>query len=253
MAIGVYPSQYLANLVLSQIDHYVKEVMRVQHYFRYMDDMIFVVPDKTVAHAVLAELSAKLEAMKLNIKNNARIAPLWYGIDFIGYKFYPEHTALRKRMKVKMQRNVRKLVKRNADDVEFKLKMASHFGWCMHGDCRHLLQTVLKDKIVLFEKNMEFKRLSEIREAENWFGLPKDKRVSIKSLFDVDIVFFEHLITTIKGETKVVCKFAYPDNAEDYHYFITRSDVMRDRLERDKDVMPFIAKIRQIGNYTAYE
>lgn len=253
LAIGVFPSQYLANLVLSSIDHYVKEVMRLPYYFRYMDDMVLIVPDKAVANAALAELSKELDKIKLTVKNNARIAPLWYGIDFIGYKFYPEHTELRKSIKVKMQRTVRKLERKGVDDVEFKQKTASHFGWCMHADCRNLLRTTFNERIVLYERNMEFKRLSEIRESENWFGLAKDKRVSIKSLFDVDIVFFEHLITTIKGETKVVCKFAYPDSPEDFHYFITRSDVMRDRLERDKDIMPFIAKIKQIGNYTAYE
>lgn len=100
---------------------------------------------------------------------------------------------------------------------------------------------------------MEFKRLSEIRDAEDWFGLPRDKRVSIESLFNADIIFFEHLITTIKNETKVVVKFAFPDSPEDYRYFITRSDVIRDQLERDKDVMPFIATIKKIKNYTAYE
>lgn len=253
LAIGVYPSQYLANLVLSGIDHHVKEVMRLPYYFRYMDDILLIIPDKTVATAALAELRIELAKIKLDLKNNARIAPISYGIDFVGYKFYPNHTALRKSIKVKMQRTIRKLNRKGADDVVFKQKTASQFGWCMHADCRNLLRVSLKDRIVLYEKNMEFKRLSEIREAENWFGLAKDKRVSIKSLFDVDIVFFEHLITTIKGETKVVCKFAYPDKPEDYHYFITRSDVMRDRLERDKDIMPFIAKIKQVGNYTAYE
>ncbi len=99
----------------------------------------------------------------------------------------------------------------------------------------------------------QFKRLSEIRNAENWFGLSKEKRVSITQLFGVDIVFFEHLITTIKGETKVVVKFAYPDRPDDFYCFITKSEVIQDRLERDKVHMPFIAQIKQIGNYTAYE
>ena len=100
---------------------------------------------------------------------------------------------------------------------------------------------------------MEFKRLKDIRDSENWFGLSREKRVSIQSLYNVDIIFFEHLITTIKNETKAVVKFSYPDKPEDYHYFITRSDVIRDRLERDKDVMPFIATIKQKDKYTAYE
>ena len=35
--------------------------------------------------------------------------------------------------------------------------------------------------------------------------------------------------------------------------FITKSGVMKSRLERDKDVMPFVATIKQIKNYVAYE
>ena len=95
--------------------------------------------------------------------------------------------------------------------------------------------------------------LKDIRDAENWFGLAKEKRVSIESLYNVDVVIFEHLITTIKNETKAVVKFAYADKPEDFRYFITRSDVIRDRLERDKDVMPFVVTIKKIKNYTAYE
>lgn len=100
---------------------------------------------------------------------------------------------------------------------------------------------------------MEFKRLSEKRAAENYFGLPKDKRESIESLYNVDIIVFEFLIDTIKNEEKLVVKFAYPETPENYRYFITRSVVVRDRMERDKDLMPCIITLKKIKNYTAYE
>lgn len=253
LAIGVFPSQYLANLMMAKIDHWAKEVLRAKYYFRYMDDIVILVPDKTTAKEYLERIKIELEQLKLTVKNSWRIAPATYGIDFIGYKFFPTHTQLRKRIKLKMQKRVRQLTKQGVDDATFKRQLASHFGWCKHGDCRHLLRTTLKDKIILFEKNMEYKRLSEIREAENWFGLPKSKRVSIQELFGKDVVFFEYLTATIRGEEKVVVKFGYPENPEDYHMFITRSDVMKARLERDKDVMPFVATIKQVKNYTAYE
>lgn len=253
MAIGVWPSQYLANLMLSGVDHWAKEVVHVKYYYRYMDDIVMLVPDKQTAHRMLALVRDEFDKIKLTIKNNVRIAPVAYGIDFIGYVFYPTHTRLRKRIKERMQRTVRRLVKQEVPDDVFKLKTASHFGWCTHANCRNLLRTTFKDKIYLYEKNMEFKRLKEIRDAENWFGLAKEKRVSIESLYNVDVVIFEHLITTIKNETKAVVKFAFADNPEDYRYFITRSDVIRDRLERDKDVMPFVVTIKKIKNYTAYE
>lgn len=253
LPIGVWPSQYFANLMLTPVDHWAKETEHIPYYFRYMDDIVFLAPDKATAHQWLADISEQIKALKLEIKNNVRIAPVSCGIDFMGYKFYPTHTRLRKRIKQRMQRRVRALTAKGVSDEEFKRKTASYFGWCKHANCINLLRTTFNEKLNLYKNNMEFKRLSQIRDAENWFGLPKDKRVSIESLFNADIIFFEHLITTIKGETKVVVKFAFPDSPEDYRYFITRSDVIRDRLERDKDVMPFIATIKKIKNYTAYE
>lgn len=58
---------------------------------------------------------------------------------------------------------------------------------------------------------------------------------------------------TIRGEDKAVVKFSFLDNPDNFHYFITRSDVMKDRLERDKELMPFVATIKRVKNYTAYE
>ena len=92
---------------------------------------------------------------------------------------------------------------------------------------------------------MEYKRLSELRPTEKWFGLEKTKRVSITSLFDLDIIIFTFIFAMIKGEEKTIVKFAYPENSDEFHYFITRSDVIKDRLERDKELMPFVAEIKQ--------
>ena len=251
--IGSYPSQYIGNLMLSPIDHWAKEVARVKHYFRYMDDILFILPDKASAHKLFSALQVEVDKLKLIIKNNVRIAPVSAGVDVIGYVFYPTHTRLRKRIKQKFQRNVRKLIKNNVSDEYFKRKTASHFGWCMHANCRNLLRTTLNQKLYLYEHKMEIRRLSEIKEANNWFGLSKDKRISIQKLFDTEIVFFESIDITIKGENKIAVKFAYPEKTDDYYYFITRSDVIRDRLENDEEHMPFIATIKRIKNYTAYE
>lgn len=251
--IGAYPSQYIGNMMLSPVDHWVKEVAHIQHYFRYMDDMLFLLPNKESCHQLLCDLNEQITSLNLSIKNNVRIAPISIGIDYVGYKFYPTHTLLRKRIKIKMQRVVRKLRKWNVSDRKFKRRTASHFGWCMHADCRNLLRKTFNEKIYLYEKNMEIKRLSDIKAKQNWFGIDKDKRVSIEKLFGVEIAFFEHLTAVIKGEPKCVIRFAYPDRPDDFHFFITRSDVIMDRLDRDKELMPFLATVRKEKNYTIYE
>lgn len=253
MPIGSYTSQYIGNLMLSGLDHWVKEVARVKHYFRYMDDMVLILPNKEDCHLRLSQLREQIDILKLTIKNNVVIAPVSVGIDFIGYKFYPTHTRLRKRIKVKMQRNARSLMKQNVSDKVFKRKFASHFGWCKHADCRNLIRKTLSDKLYLFEENMKIKRLSEIKRKNNWFELPKEKRVSIESLLNIDIAFLDYLFANIRGEEKAVIKFAYADNIKEEHYFITRSDVVKDRIVKDKELLPFIATIKKVKNYTVYE
>lgn len=253
MPIGSYTSQYIGNLVLSPVDHWAKEEARVKHYYRYMDDIVFLVPDKASVHRLLNELKLVVDSLRLTLKNNIRIAPVTAGIDFIGYRFFPTHTRLRKRIKLRMQRNVRRLIKRNVSDEFFKRKTASHFGWCMHANCRNLLRKTLSTKLHLFEKNMEIKRLSDIRKQNNWFLLSKDQRVSIEALVNVEIVFWEFLEAKIKGESKTVVKFSYPNKTTEFHYFITRSEVIRDRLEKDRELLPFVASVKRVKNWLGYE
>ena len=251
MAIGVYPSQYLANLTLCRFDHWVKEVLHVPRYVRYMDDMLFFVPTKQEAHGLLEAVSARLDGLGLAVKPNARIAPVAVGIDMVGYVFYPTHTRLRRRIKEHMQQSIRRLTRRNVDDATFKRRLASHFGWCLRGDCRHLVRTSMGEKYHIFKDNMEFKRLSELR--PRWFDLPKEARVSIQELYGKDVVLFDYLIDTIKNEEKAVIKFAYPDRPEEMHYTITRSEVVRDRLARDKGLMPFVCQFNTKKKYICYE
>lgn len=102
---------------------------------------------------------------------------------------------------------------------------------------------------------MEYKRLSELRPTKNWFGLPRtpDRLVKLEDLYGVEIVVFDFLKATIRGEEKFVVKFGYMDNPENYKLFITRSGVIMDRLERDKKLMPFAATFKRYKNYIIYE
>ena len=44
--IGNYLSQYFANLYLAYFDHWIKEVLKVKHYYRYADDIVLLSDDK---------------------------------------------------------------------------------------------------------------------------------------------------------------------------------------------------------------
>lgn len=151
LPIGNYLSQYLSNFYLSGIDHYVKEVLRVKHYFRYADDMLFIGPSKEYMKEILTNVTAEIEKLNLTLKGNVRISPVSRGIDFIGYKFYPTHTMLRKSIKNNFKSRVRKLNKAKVPNDYFKQMTASYYGWAVHCDAVNLLNTTLGEKIKLFK------------------------------------------------------------------------------------------------------
>lgn len=252
LAIGVFPSQYLSNLVMNDVDRYAKEIMRIKWYFRYMDDIICFVPTKEDAHKVLDGLTEKIECIGMNVKNNARIAPFRCGIDIIGYKFYPTHTLIRKRTKLNMIRKARKLDEMGVDDEEWKQQMASYYGWIKHSNSRNLWKKLKGNRMI------EFKKLSDMKPKETWFDVPKENRISVVDLEKEgrNIIFIDYMLVTIKNEEKAVVKFIYEDENCDnptYHLFITRSGVIMDRLANDKELMPFSARIIKKKKYLAYE
>ena len=162
MAIGVWPSQYFANFNLCGLDHYVKEVLHVKGYFRYMDDMLFLVKTKEEAQAVYKAVNEYVtNKLKLIIKPNYRIAPIKYGIEFVGYKFYPHYILLRNSIKRRMKKRVRRYY--NAPNKLFQRKAASYLGWGKHGDCMHLLRYVYGNKLSLFKS---FRKLNEVIDEE---------------------------------------------------------------------------------------
>lgn len=95
------------------------------------------------------------------------------------------------------------------------------------------------------------KRLSEIK-AEPYWGLGKDKRVSINDLIDKDIIFYDYK-PLHDDKTKVIVKFSYEETESDFHTFITSSEVIADRLSKDRDKLPFIAAVKRRKKYTYYE
>lgn len=107
--IGNYTSQYFANIYLNELDHYVKEVLRIKYYIRYMDDFIILVNSKEKAkeikRLITDYLTQKLD-LKLNYKS--KYFPNELGVDFCGYRIYETHLLLRKRSKKKISKLVKK-------------------------------------------------------------------------------------------------------------------------------------------------
>jgi hypothetical protein len=142
----------------------------------------------------------------------------------------------------------------------YKQQMGGFLGWCVHANSRNLLRSVIGPRLKYFKK-MEILWLRDVKPQEKYFGLSKDRFVSIESLHQKDVYIVEAKEITVNGVNKLTIRFVFmsditSDTKEEdlyklSHYTITRSKVVMDRMNRDKDRIPFAATF-DIGKYTSY-
>lgn len=149
--IGNYTSQYFANIYLNELDHYVKEVLRVRYYVRYMDDFIFLLKDKEEALKILKCVSKFLqEHLKLSLNSKSSFFKNSKGINFCGYRIFETHILLRKRFKKKTIKNVKLWKKlKNENKLNYKkflLSFNSFKGHASHANSYNYIKR-LEEKV----------------------------------------------------------------------------------------------------------
>ena len=128
LPIGNYISPLFANFLLSPYDHWAKESFRVRGYFRYLDDVVAIDPDKNRLKEFAVETADYMAKHALTIKPNRQIFPIErYGIDFMGYVFRRHDIRLRKRVERKFRRTSIRFL---ADPSEHnRHRLGSYWGW----------------------------------------------------------------------------------------------------------------------------
>lgn len=145
--IGNYLSQFFANFYLSPFDHWMKEERRVRHYARYADDMVVFAKTKGELHELLAAMREKLGEYSLDIKGDYQIFPTDVrGVDFVGYRFYPTHTLMRKSIKKNLAKKVALLNRKGhgISEREYRQAIAPWWGWAKHCDSKNLIKKLSK-------------------------------------------------------------------------------------------------------------
>jgi len=110
LPLGNLTSQLLVNIYMNEFDQYVKHILKVKQYIRYVDDFVIFAPDKKYLGYVLENMKAFLDT-KLCLTmhpDKVFIKTLASGVDFLGWVHFSRHRTLRTATKKKMLRNVSK-------------------------------------------------------------------------------------------------------------------------------------------------
>ena len=238
LSLGLRSSQGLANLFLSMVlDHYLKDEMGVQYYYRYCDDGVILSGDKKTLWKLRDIVRERLAAVGLEIKPNERVSPCSEGIDFLGYVIYSgDHVELRKRIKQNMARKMAKVKSRKRKNV----LVASFYGMAKHADCNNLFNVLT---------GLEMRNFKDLgvsyapADGKKRFPGPS---VSIRELVNLPIVVrdFETGIKTDQGDDRTLVSI---EQDGEQKKFFTSSIEMRNILEQIRELpdgFPFETTIK---------
>jgi hypothetical protein len=142
--IGNLTSQLYANLYLSPVDHFLKEALREPRYLRYVDDLLVLGTNKARLWRVKDEVAAIMAGLGLELHpRKITVAPVADGVDFVGYRVFPDGARIRGANVLRFRR---RLVRLNAalaqgtiDAATYEQQVSGWVGHAVHARSRGLL------------------------------------------------------------------------------------------------------------------
>lgn len=168
--IGNQSSQVYALLYLNELDHYVKEVLRMRYYGRYMDDFYIICESKKALREAWRKVEQFLTPRGLELNQKTQIFPLRNGLDFLGFHTYLTDTGkvirkVRRSSKDRMRRKLRKYAVMYENGAMTRKQIEeSYQSWrshASHGQCRELITKYDAVYASIFERSVKSNHAAE--------------------------------------------------------------------------------------------
>jgi retron-type reverse transcriptase len=139
--IGNYTSQWFGNLYMNELDQLLKQEYKIKYYIRYCDDFILIHEDKRYLRNVAEDIEQYL-ADRLDLRlSKCDLFPVSQGIDFLGYRHFPDYILLRKSTAKRIQKRLKELPTKHAQglitDEQLQSSIASTKGWLKWANCHN--------------------------------------------------------------------------------------------------------------------
>ena len=153
--IGNYTSQYFANIYMNELDHYIKENLRVKYYIRFMDDGILIVENKEKAKQILEKITKfTKEKLDLNLNKKSGYFPVKNGCIFCGYRIYNDYKLIKRANIIRVRKRIkgwnRQWQKGNYDFDKWNQSFNAWRGYSMHADSYRLIEKLRKEMKFLY-------------------------------------------------------------------------------------------------------
>ena len=146
MGLGSQVTQLIQLAVLDDLDHYIKEVLRIKNYVRYMDDFILLHPNMNYLRYCREKIRERIERLGLKLSpKKTQLQPITQPLHFLGFSFRLTETGkiIVKLLPKKVsheRRKLTKLVERAKQGLMTKQEVnACYESWKAHatGKCKN--------------------------------------------------------------------------------------------------------------------
>jgi len=149
LPIGNLTSQFFGNVYLNELDHFIKERLRVRCYLRYMDDIAVFGADRRCLSVVRQRIEHHLESLRLTLhRQRTRVWRSGDGSQFLGLRIFPGHRLIRKATACRYCRHLKGLVRLqrtgHTDLDKLRESLVAWFGHTRHASCYQLNSTLLR-------------------------------------------------------------------------------------------------------------
>lgn len=135
LPIGNLTSQYLANIYMNELDQFVKHILKVKYYIRYVDDFVILGHGPEELQVFRNKISAfLLDRLKLTLHpRRHKLLPVSTGIDFLGYIVRPGYVLVRRRVVNNLKSRIQQFVTSSDKDFPALQNVVAsyhgHFKW----------------------------------------------------------------------------------------------------------------------------
>jgi len=154
--IGNLTSQLFANIYGNSIDYYLKHNLKINHFARYMDDIVVLGNSYKELYDIYnkikeySESYLKLKISKWNVSSTKK------GINFLGYRIWKDYKLIRKLSVIRAKRKVKKyLLEKDYDKLNrFIASWHGHIQWGNSHNLKIYIDNIInKVKYTQYENN----------------------------------------------------------------------------------------------------
>ncbi len=149
LPIGNMTSQILAIFYLNDLDHYIKEELKIKYYIRYMDDGILMHKDKNYLRYCLVKINDIVEKFyHLKLNKKTKIFSSKESIEFLGFNYRLRNKKLivkvKNQTKKRFKRKIKALKKSHSD--KYQHVVGSYKGHLKYANSKNLLYETLSKR-----------------------------------------------------------------------------------------------------------